>query len=321
MTPGDVTGRFAGPSVARFPSADRRRLALFAVALCAVGLALRCGGSRKPGRVIVLGLDGADPQTIDLLMSEGKLPNFARLRRGGAYAPLRSAEPLLSPVIWTTIATGKTPDQHGIAHFVAVNSQTGEQLPVTSSLRRVKALWNILSTAGRSTDVVGWWATWPAEKVRGAIVSDHLAYHFLLEEGVERAGSSGKTYPASLEQKILPLLRKPRDTTAAELAPFVAVTADELARPFDFRDDLSHFRWAYATAESYSRIGARLWKDERPDNLLSTSRRSTRRPTSSVTCSVRRGCRASSRNSRSSTDRRSNRCISMPIGSSAGFSS
>ena len=142
---------------------------------------------------MVLGLDGADPATIDLLMSEGKLPNFARLRQKGAYAPLRSAEPLLSPVIWTTIATGKTPDQHGIGHFVAVNSATGEQLPVTSAMRKVKAVWNILSAAGRSTDVVGWWATWPAETIRGAVVSDHLAYHFLLEEGLKGTAVPGTT--------------------------------------------------------------------------------------------------------------------------------
>jgi predicted AlkP superfamily phosphohydrolase/phosphomutase/Flp pilus assembly protein TadD len=243
------------------------RTRLLAALLAAVLALAGCGGS-KPGRVMVLGLDGMDPETIDLLMSEGKLPNFARMRQEGAYAPLESAEPLLSPVIWTTIATGKTPDQHQIGHFVAVNSQTGEQMPVTSSMRRVKALWNIFSAAGKTTDVVGWWATWPAETIRGGIVSDHVAYHFLLEDGVAGAGSSGKTYPPGLEARIRPLLRRPQDVTAKELAPFVTVSPEELARPFDFQDALSHFRWAYATADSYSRIGLKLWKEDRPDDLL-----------------------------------------------------
>ncbi|MGE5276842.1 MAG: alkaline phosphatase family protein [Acidobacteriota bacterium] len=217
---------------------------------------------------MVLGLDGADPATIDLLMSEGKLPNFAKLRQKGAYAPLRSAEPLLSPVIWTTIATGKTPDQHGIGHFVAVNQATGEQLPVTSSMRRVKAVWNILSSAGRSTDVVGWWATWPAETIRGAVVSDHLAYHFLLEEGLKGTAVPGTTYPPELEKRLRPLLRRPQDVKREELAPFVDVSPEEFARPFQFEDDLSHFKWAWATAESYTRIGLSLWGSERPDDLL-----------------------------------------------------
>jgi predicted TPR repeat methyltransferase len=217
---------------------------------------------------MVLGIDGADPATIDLLMAEGKLPNFAKLRQQGAYGPLRSAEPLLSPVIWTTIATGKTPDQHQIGHFVAVNPTTGEQLPVTSQMRRVKAVWNILSTAGRSTDVVGWWATWPAETIRGAIVSDHLAYHFLLEEGLKQTDAPGTTFPPALETTLRPLLRRPQDIRREEIAGFIDVSSEDFAQPFRFEDDLSHFRWAYATAQSYTRIGLHLWKTQRPDNLL-----------------------------------------------------
>src|SRR6185369_1330620 len=71
-------------------------------------------GAPSSGRIIVLGIDGMDPETVDLLMSEGKMPSFARLRQEGAYARLRSQKPLLSPIIWTTIATGKPPEQHGI---------------------------------------------------------------------------------------------------------------------------------------------------------------------------------------------------------------
>ena len=250
----------------RHPSRAARVLA--AAAALALGF-LACGRSGKPGRVIVLGLDGVDPATLDLLMSEGRLPNFARLRREGAYAPLRSQKPLLSPVIWTTVATGKTPDVHRIGHFVAVNPATGEQLPVTSRMRRVQAVWNMLSAANRSVDVVGWWATWPAETVKGAVVSDHFAYHFLMEEGAAgAAGGAGKVSPPQVEARIAGALKRPQDVTPAELAPFVSVTAEEAARPFDFEDDLSHFKWAYATAETYTAIGLQLWKEDKPDNLL-----------------------------------------------------
>jgi len=249
-----------------------RILGVLAVVLAAaaIGMGSACRGRSHPGRVIVLGLDGADPATIDLLMSEGKLPNFARLRQEGAYAPLLSAKPLLSPVIWTTIATGKTPDLHRIGHFVAVNSSTGEQLPVTSRMRRVKALWNILSDAGRIVDVVGWWATWPAERIHGSLVSDHFAYHFLMEEGASPSADAGTgtTYPPELQKRLDALRRRPRDLAARELSPFVSVSAEELARPFDFEDALSHFKWAYATAETYSSIGLDLWKTDRPATLM-----------------------------------------------------
>jgi predicted AlkP superfamily phosphohydrolase/phosphomutase/Flp pilus assembly protein TadD len=217
----------------------------------------------------VLGLDGIDPQVVDLLMAEGKLPNFAKLRLEGAYARFISSKPLLSPVIWTTIATGKTPLEHGVGHFVAINEKTGEQLPVTSQMRRVKAVWKVLSEAGRSVAVVGWWATWPAETVQGTIVSDHTCYHFLFTDGVTGGPDSvGVTYPPEVQDEIAPMIRRPGDVTLEEASRFVKVSADEFSRPFDFNDDLSHFKWALATAESYRRIGLHLWEHKRPDLLM-----------------------------------------------------
>lgn len=234
--------------------------AAFLLALSLAG----CAREPEPNRVLVLGLDGVDPDVVDLLASEGKLPNFARLKKEGASGRLLSEKPLLSPVIWTTIATGKTPDRHGIGGFTAVNPKTGESLPVTSRMRRVQALWNLFSGAGRKVAVVGWWATWPPEPVRGSIVSDHASYHFLFREGFE-GGGEAVTHPPELQKRIAPLLRKPGDLGPADLAPFVDVPAEELARPFDFEDDLAHFRWALATARGYRDAGLKLWREDRPD--------------------------------------------------------
>src|SRR5439155_23988834 len=232
-------------------------------------LALGCRSEAPRARLLVLGLDGMDPQVVDLLMAEGKMPHFAKLRQDGAYGRLLSSPPLLSPIIWTTIATGKPPDQHGIGHFVAVNEKTGEQLPVTSQMRRVKALWNILSDGGRRVAVVGWWATWPAESVHGTIVSDHTCYHFLFTDGVSGgSGSVGMISPPERETELAAFIRRPGDLTLEDAARFVHVSAEEFARPFDFNDDLSHFKWALATAESYRRIGLHLWQHDRPDVLM-----------------------------------------------------
>jgi len=225
--------------------------------------------SDSRSRVIVLGLDGMDPGVIDLLISEGKMPNFAKLRREGAYGRLISSEPLLSPIIWTTIATGRPPADHRIGHFVAINEKTGERIPVTSQMRGVKALWNIFSDAGRTVSVVGWWATWPAETVRGAIVSDHACYHFLFDDGAHGSRDpTGVTYPPALESRIEPMIRRPASVTQDEVSSFVHVDAEEFDREFSFDDDLSHFKWAYATAESYRSIGKNLWQTEKPDLLM-----------------------------------------------------
>ena len=236
------------------------------LALAAIG----CGLRPSWGRVVVLGLDGLDPPTVDLLVSEGKLPSFARLRQEGSFGRLQGQGALLiSPVIWTTIATGKPPDQHGINHFVAINEKTGQALPVTSRMRKVRSVWDIASGAGRKVGVVGWWATWPAESVNGWVVSDHTCYHFLFGEGpLGGKESAGLTSPPSLMKELAPLVRRPADVTHEEAAPYVSVDAAEFARPFDFADSLSHFRWALATADSYKRIGLRLLEDRRPDLLM-----------------------------------------------------
>lgn len=234
---------------------------LLAVSLLALAGCHRSG----PQRVLVVGFDGLDPLTVDQMISEGKLPSFARMRQEGAYARLLSSQPMLSPILWTTIATGRTPDAHGIGHFVAVDPKSGESLPVTSNLRKVRALWNILSDRGKSVAVVGWWATWPPETVHGWMVSDHLAYHFLFGDGLGGTDPTTKTYPAELEKALQPLVVRPAQIGRAELAPFAKVSASELARPLDLRDELSHLRWLVATSESYRRIGLWLWGRERPD--------------------------------------------------------
>jgi predicted AlkP superfamily phosphohydrolase/phosphomutase/Flp pilus assembly protein TadD len=237
--------------------------------LSILALSLACSGRGKPGRVLVLGLDGMDPRAIDLLMSEGKLPSFAKLRKDGAYGRLISSKPLLSPVVWNTIATGKTPDQHGIGHFVAIDDTTGEPLPVTSEMRRVRAIWDIFSEKQKKVAVVGWWATWPAPTVNGAMVSDHTCYHFLFPQGETGARDTANlTYPPELLASLTPLIRRPADVTAQEAAPFIQVSPAELSKPFDFSDDVSHFKWALATADSYKRIGLDLWAKDKPDLLM-----------------------------------------------------
>ena len=239
------------------------------VGLLLAGAGLGCASpERLSSRLIVLGLDGLDPRVVELLVREGKLPNLARLRREGAYAPLVVEPPLLSPILWTSIATGKRAAEHGIGHFTATDA-AGREIPITSNLRRVEALWNIASRAGQEVGVVGWWATWPAESVHGVMVSDHTCYHFLKEpDSGEELAATGAISPPDATAGLLALVRRPESVTPREAAQFVDVPAAELARPFDFADDLSHFKWALATTYSYRDIGLALWRDRRPDLLM-----------------------------------------------------
>ena len=79
--------------------------------------------------------------------------------------------------------------------------------------------------------MVGWWATWPAEPVRGAMVSDHFAYHFLFDAS-KADDPTGKTYPPELTNRLAPLARRPASLKPEDVAPFIHVSKEELARPF-----------------------------------------------------------------------------------------
>ena len=72
----------------------------------------------RVGKLIFLGLDGLDPAVTEKLLAEGKLPNLARLRDSGSYRRLRTTYPALSPVAWSTFATGVNPGKHNIFDFL-----------------------------------------------------------------------------------------------------------------------------------------------------------------------------------------------------------
>ncbi len=148
--------------------------------------------------VLIIGLDGADWELIDRLAAQGKIPNLARLRREGAWGPLTSEEPLISPIVWTTIATGRSPLDHGIFGFLTRRNGVAE--PVRSDERQVRAFWNIASDYDVPVGVIGWYATWPPEPVKGFLVSDRAGVHQISGKG-ERP-TTGLAYPADAEREV-----------------------------------------------------------------------------------------------------------------------
>jgi predicted AlkP superfamily phosphohydrolase/phosphomutase len=187
----------------------RRCLLSLGVVALACGV-FACGGGDPPGRVLLIGIDGASPRVMEDLLARGELPHLAEIAASGSRGKLRSQWPLLSPRIWNSIATGHTPEKHGIVDFTAQEGPALKRL-LLSTDRRTRPLWTIASAAERSVVVVNWWNTYPPERVRGAIVSDHL---FALEIEVRKevtggvvTGSGSMMYPAELEQQLAETLR------------------------------------------------------------------------------------------------------------------
>jgi Flp pilus assembly protein TadD len=173
-------------------------------------------------RVILIGWDGADWSLLDRLAASGRMPNLARLVREGRTARLKSFIPILSPIIWTSIATGVTPDLHGVLDFQEIDRESGTAIPISGHSRRLAAIWNIASSRGLRTGVVGWWATHPAEEVNGFFVSDRASA--ILFEGAQE----GIAYPASLEPGVRRVIEAEGRIADCDLQPYFAMTEEAI---------------------------------------------------------------------------------------------
>ena len=214
--------------------------------------------------LIVLGIDGAEWSVIHKLWKNGELPNLKRLAEEGTSAVLET-DYGISPVIWTTMATGRKPEDHGITDFT-VNTADG-MVPVSSTVRKVPALWNMASRAGLNATVVGWWASWPAEEINGVVVSDraHLQLERIVFPQTMEQTFSGEREKAKKEYPGFADGRSADDRWMQDGAfrdRIISHEARRLARaPFDVLfaywrcvDIASHRYWTYYEPENYSDV-------------------------------------------------------------------
>lgn len=135
-------------------------------------------------RVVIVGFDGMDPRRAARLIGGGRLPNLAKLAEEGTFAPLGSTCPPMSPVAWSTFATGVNPGKHGIYDFL--NRNLRDLAPELSSariaadakgrahavgLRRSVPFWKLLGDAGVFSTILRVPITFPAERFNGVLLS------------------------------------------------------------------------------------------------------------------------------------------------------
>ncbi len=244
------------------PGSDRARepitRRLFPALALLLALLSGCAAKQEsgPGRVLLIGLDGAEWNLIRPLMAAGRMPHLKGLVDKGVSGDLRSLEPLQkSPAIWTTIATGKPPEEHGIRSFV--DTQDGR--PLTQNIRRVKALWSIFSAAGKSVGVTGWLMSWPAEEVSGFVVSDYIQY-----QAARSGRMDHRTWPPELYAEIESLNHDWTEMSWEDVSRF-------LARPVTAETDSAILRavrpiqWMITADRTFTDIAVRLGRERKPD--------------------------------------------------------
>jgi predicted AlkP superfamily phosphohydrolase/phosphomutase len=215
--------------------------------------------ARTGRRVILIGWDSADWNLLDPLMAQGQMPNLRRLVTEGRTAELESYMGMVSPLVWTTIATGAEPQDHGVLDFFEFDPSTGRRVPISAQSRRVPAWWTIASDRGQSVGVVSWWATYPAEQVDGFMVSDRACP--TLTDPVP-AELPSAVYPPSLAAGVSEILARVPIPDAAVLRHFGRFTDAELA---------SQQGWMLArlvrSTRANEEIAERLYDRQRPRSM------------------------------------------------------
>ncbi len=176
-------------------------------------------------RVLLIGWDAADWKIINPLLDQGLMPTLEDLVNHGVIGNLATLHPVLSPMLWNSIATGMRPDKHGILGFIEPDPQTGRVRPVTSTSRKVKAIWNILTQRGYKTHVLGWFAGHPAEPINGISVSDLYPYATAPLDK-DWPLPPGAVHPESLRETFAQLRMHPEEVTEAAILPIIPRAAE-----------------------------------------------------------------------------------------------
>lgn len=254
-------------------SSRAQRLGVATVAVSFFLFCAACGpdtesSSAAAPKVVLVGIDGADWSVIEPLLEAGELPVFEKMRREGAHGVLHASGPLLSPPIWTTIATGKPLAEHGIDGFF-YEAESGEEVLVDSSRRRVSALWNWMTPLRKTVGFAGWWASWPAEEVNGWVLSDRFARSQWSYWPTNEQGGA-VTFPEELVSEF-PGFDSPEAARWAEevtgLAEFTESELEELAgfeRPVPY-NRLSDLKFGYVAQRAYEEAFLDLVGRDQPD--------------------------------------------------------
>ncbi|MEZ4801813.1 MAG: alkaline phosphatase family protein [Gelidibacter sp.] len=174
----------------------------------------------KRNKLLLIGWDAADWKIIGPLLAKGHMPALKKLIDNGVYGNMSTMNPPFSPMLWSSVATGKTPDKHGILGFIEVMENNVGVRPVTATSRKARALWNIFHNQGMKSNLVGWWPSFPAEPINGVVISDKFQ-KVSLDPKKQKPMADGTIHPKFAEEEFKDLRMFAFEVTSEHILPFI----------------------------------------------------------------------------------------------------
>ena len=115
-------------------------------------------------RLLIIGLDAATWPLLDPWIEAGKLPHIASLCQRGAKTTLHSMEPMRSPRLWTSIATGRSPENHRVEGFFDTRAQL-----------KAPRIFDLAQANGQRVGLMHWLVTWPVNDAFDFVVPGWMA--------------------------------------------------------------------------------------------------------------------------------------------------
>lgn len=233
------------------------------------------------GRVLVVAVDGLSWDVLQRWLQTTDAAPFDWLRTAASINPLATFVPTRSPVVWSTIATGTRLEQHGVVDFTSLEftlpwvvrlqelppwaqrirwavqklPHARENTVATYELHR-KPFWEIIKN--RPVYVVGWWVSWPAQPVWGALIADHFYFwRKEFEQGSHWLQKAGVTWPPELliQLERFRVQAERVDRTRLEKILGIQLPPDEqIDEPIPGPKPLRELRTAFAMDETYFSI-------------------------------------------------------------------
>jgi len=173
-----------------------------------------------PRKLLLIGWDAADWKLLNPLIEAGEMPHLSRLVEEGCMGRISTIHPVYSPMVWSSIATGKRPYKHGVLGFTEPLADGSGIRPISGMSRKTKAFWNIFNQQGWRGHVVGWWPSHPAECINGAMISN-LCHHAVGPVGEPWPVPPGGIHPPEYVEALAELRFHPNELHVAMIEPFI----------------------------------------------------------------------------------------------------